>query len=246
MVRRAAWYRPADAVGFFPPTPRGELVNNIGKVLKEEGSRIGLNLRAIETGGLSIGKQLVRPDLKAGEPCGRPGCVLDRCSGGAGGPHNVPSVVYRGTCKLCGLVEVTSEYWGESAFSGGYRAKQHEDDVEKRKESNAFSKHLEIFHPESPGDIEHFEIQVQSVHKKSLTRQKTEAVKIQSSTASNLLNSKAEHRQPALLRVRMVQGDDNEIQVPRPRPQQNGGVGGGGGGGGVDERDQRERRRQGQ
>ena len=88
---------------------------------EEEGSRIGLNLRAIETGGLSIGKQLVRPDLKAGEPCGRPGCVLDRCSGGAGGPHNVPSVVYRGTCKLCGLVEVTSEYWGESAFSGGYR-----------------------------------------------------------------------------------------------------------------------------
>ena len=116
--------------------------------------------------------------------------------------------------------------------------------MEKRKESNAFSKHLEIFHPESQGDIEHFEIQVQSVHKKSLTRQKTEAVKIQSSTASNLLNSKAEHRQPALLRVRMVQGDDNEIQVPRPRPrpQQNGGVGGGG----VDERDQRERRRQGQ
>ena len=110
MVRRAAWYRPADAVGFFPPTPRGELVNNIAKVLKEEGSRIGLNLRAIETGGLSIGKQLVRPDLKAGEPCGRPGCVLDRCSGGAGGPHNVPSVVYRGTCKLCGLIEVTSEY----------------------------------------------------------------------------------------------------------------------------------------
>ena len=155
-------------------------------------------------------------------------------------------IKYKGTCKLCGLVEVTSEYWGESAFSGGYRAKQHEDDVEKRKESNAFSKHLEIFHPESQGNIEHFEIQVQSVHKKSLTRQKTEAVKIQSSTASNLLNSKAEHRQPALLRVRMVQGDENEIQVPRPRPQQNGGVDGGGGGGGVEEQDQRERRRQGQ
>ena len=117
---------------------------------------------------------------------------------------------------------------------------------EKRKESNAFSKHLEIFHPESQGNIEHFEIQVQSVHKKSLTRQKTEAVKIQSSTASNLLNSKAEHRQPALLRVRMVRGDDNEIQVPRPRPQQNGGVDGGGGGGGVEEQDQRERRSQGQ
>ena len=210
MVRKAAWYRPADCVGFYPPTPRGELANEIGKVLKEEGERINMRLRAIETGGLSIGKQLVRPDLKAGEPCGRPGCVLDKCSGGAGGPHNVPSVVYRGVCKLCGVTEVSSEYWGESAFSGSYRSGIHESDVESRKETNAFYKHLEIFHPESQRDIVHFDIQVQSVHKKSLTRQKTEAVKIQSSTANNLLNSKAEHRQPALLRVRMVRENEND------------------------------------
>ena len=76
--------------------------------------------------------------------------------------------------------------------------------MEGKKESNAVSKHLEIFPPESQGGISNVDIQVQSIHKKSLTRQKTEAVKIQTSTATNLLNSKAEHRQPALLRVRMV------------------------------------------
>ena len=54
-------------------------------------------------------------------------------------------------------------------------------------------------------------------------------LKYASSTATNLLNSKAEHRQPALLRVRMVQGDDNDVQGPRPGP---GGAGDGGGGGG--------------
>ena len=48
-------------------------------------------------------------------------------------------------------------------------------------------------------------IKVMSVHKKPLTRQKTEAVKIASWTATNLLDSKAEHRQPALIRARMVQ-----------------------------------------
>ena len=106
---------------------------------------------------------------------------------------------------------MSAEYWGESAFSGFYRTKLHKEDVEGRKESNAFSKHLEIFHPESQGDIENFDIQVQSVHKKSLTRQKTEAVKIQTSTATNLLNSKAEHRQPALLRVRMVRDNDETM-----------------------------------
>ena len=88
----------------------------------------------------------------------------------------------------------------------------HREDVEGRKESNAFSKHLEIFHPGVQGGIANFDIQVQSIHKKSLTRQKTEAVKIQTSTATNLLNSKAEHRQPALLRVRMVR--ENEEDAP--------------------------------
>ena len=99
----------------------------------------------------------------------------------------------------------------DKTFTGLYRTKLHKEDVEGRKESNAFSKHLEIFHPESQGDIENFDIQVQSVHKKSLTRQKTEAVKIQTPTATNLLNSKAEHRQPALLRVRMVRDNDETM-----------------------------------
>ena len=104
--------------------------------------------------------------------------------------------------------------------------------------------------PTDQGGIENFDIRVNSVHKKPLTRQKTEAVKIASSTATNLLNSKAEHRQPALLRVRMVQGDDNDVQGPRHgagRPGYGGGVGGGGGG---DEHDQqaghRGRRRRGE
>ena len=89
--------------------------------------------------------------------------------------------------------------------------------MEGKKESNAFFKHLQIFHPAEEGGIENFDIQVQSVHKKSLTRQKTEALKIQSSTADHLLNSKAEHRQPALLRVRMTRENDHDL------PRQGGG-----------------------
>ena len=74
-----------------------------------------MDLRAFETGGVSLARQLVKSDLKAGEPCGRPGCVLDTVSGGEGGPHNLPSVLYKGTCNLCGEAELTSEYWGEQA-----------------------------------------------------------------------------------------------------------------------------------
>ena len=99
-MRKAAWHRPADCVGFFPPTTGGELAKEIGKILKEEGEKIGMDLRSIETGFVSLSKLLVRADLKAGEPCGRPDCVLYKVSGRAGGPHNLPSALYRGTCKL--------------------------------------------------------------------------------------------------------------------------------------------------
>ena len=105
--------------------------------------------------------------------------------------------------------------------------------MDGKRESNAFYKHLRLFHPDAPGGIENFEITVMSIHKKPLTRQKTEAVKIASSTATNLLNSKAEHRQPALLSVRMVQGDDHDMAGPGER---------GGGDGG----EQRGRRRRGE
>ena len=113
---------------------------------EEEGKRIGIKMRAIETGGLSLAKQLVKPDLKRGEPCGRPGCVLDLTSGGAGGPHNIPSSLYKGECKLCEADGESAEYWGESGFSGSHRCDAHGAEVVARKEANAFAKPLAIFH----------------------------------------------------------------------------------------------------
>ena len=119
--------------------------------------------------------------------------------------HLTMSNVYRGVCKLCGEVEVTAEYWGESAFSG-FSGCGGEERVQCLQQT------LGNFPTREPGRLSNFDIQVQSIHKKSLTRQKTEAVKIQTSTATNLLNSKAEHRQPALLKVRMVRENDDNIQ----------------------------------
>ena len=145
------------------------------------------------------------------------------------------SIEHAVLCKLCSAVledtedtehthtqHTHTEYFGESAFSGYHRCIDHEKKVEQRNETNAFSKHLALFHPESQGDITHFNIQVVSCFKKPLTRKKTEAVKIASSTADHLMNSKAEHRQPALHRVQMVRGLE-ELQPP-------GGRGGGRGG----------------
>ena len=229
MLKKVAWYRPANCVTFYPATPRGELAKGINQILEEEGGRIGLALRAKEKGGVSLASRLVRADLKAGEPCGRPGCVLDRTSGGDGGPHNVPSVLYRGVCNLCGDTEEVGEYTGESGRSGFHRLKRHEKDVEKKDDRNAFAKHLALFHPEHQGDITNFNIKVVSTFKSACVRQKTEAVKIDSSTADHVLNSKAEHRQPALHRV--VRMREQEEMQPPAQSARGRGVGGGRGGG---------------
>jgi hypothetical protein len=221
MVRKAAWYRPADCIAFYPATPKGELAREIGAVLEEEGARLNMKLRVVETGGVSLARQLVQPDLRAGEPCGRPGCVLDQLSGGAGGPHNRSSALYCGTCNLCEEAGIKSEYWGETGRSGYHRTLQHREEVAKRVPSNAFAKHLSNEHPEDQGDINNFTIKVVSTFGKSLTREKSEAVKIQSSTADHLLNSKSEHKQPALHRVRMSR--ENE----EPQPVRGRGEGGG-------------------
>ena len=82
-----------------------------------------------------------------------------------------------------------------------------------RKETNAFAKHLALYHPDHQGDITNFDIQVMGIFQKPLTRQKTEAIKIQSSAATHKMNSKAEHRQPAMLRVRLTREND-DLQLP--------------------------------
>ena len=176
----------------------------------------------------------MRSDLKFGEPCGRPGCVLDKTSGGQGGPHNKTSSLYRGVCNICEADGVKAEYWGETSRTGYCRALKHEEEVVKKDLRNAFAKHLAIYHPTRQGDISAFNIQVEATFKKPLPREKMEAVKMQTSEAEILLNSKSEHKQPKLHRVVMTRENDE----PEVRGRGRGGGRGRGRGRGV-------RRRQG-
>ena len=195
-----------------------------------------MDIRAIEAGSVSLARQLVKSDLKAGQPCGRPGCVLDTVSGGgAGGPHNLPSVLYKGTCNLCGEAEVKSEYWGETGRSALQRFLKHEEEVRKRHPGNAFAKHLALHHPEHQGDITKFNITVISSFKKPLTRKKSEAVMIRNSEADFIMNSKDEFKQPALHRITRTR-ENQELRPPGHRGRGAGARGGRrGGGAGVRE-----------
>ena len=168
----------------------------------------------------------MKADRRVGEPCGRPGCVLDKTSGGRGGPHNKMPSLYHGVCKICGTCEFEAENWGETSRTGYFRALQHEEEVTKKDLGNPYAKHLALHHPVQQGDITNFTIQVVSTFKKPLPREKTVYVKIQFSTADINLNSKAEHNQPTLHRVVMTRESADPAEPGTWRGGRGRGVGG--------------------
>ena len=77
------------------------------------------------------------------------------------------------------------------------------NDILIKSDKNAFSKHLQIFHPDHIREPMAFKLKVESTHSKCLERQVKERVFINNSEAdhvlnSNVLNSKAEYHQPAI------------------------------------------------
>ena len=205
LLKRVSWYRPADAVLFLPATPNSELAEQARKVVEEEAPRLGMNIRVVEKGGLSLKRQLVRTDLAAGDPCKPPDCRACLSNPGEGGGllHQRSGALYKGTCRLCAAQGQTTVYFGESGYNGYTRLGEHAADVRTGNLSNAFAKHLIEDHPEADaGQLETvINVEVMRTFAKPLERQVAEAVAIQSCKADKLLNSKSEWEQPAVERL---------------------------------------------
>ena len=199
LITRTSWYRPSEAVGFFPATPGGVLNKIIQNILDEEGPRIDLKLRAVEKGGISLRRQLVKTDIGPSN-CSRPNCFLCQ-SNRPGASHTRSGALYHGTCCICAENGVKAEYWGETGRSGYTRTLEHAEDIRSKQEKNAFNKHLVIYHPDKVGDTKAFDIKIEQTFTKTIDRQVAEAVKIKNSKADILMNSKAEFHQPAIHRV---------------------------------------------
>ena len=166
-LTKTSWYKPADAALFIPATPGEELKKNIERVVKEELERIGMSAKVVETGGVTMRSMLVRTDLTG---CIIPACVL--CASGLkGGSHTRRGAVYTGHCSLCGESNLVSEYHGETGDSAYARMETHRQDVEGKKDSNAFHKHLELNHPDNIQDLSVFKMKVEKTFRKPLDRQ---------------------------------------------------------------------------
>ena len=68
LMAKVAWYRPANVVGFMPVSPGGELASGLQKIVTEEASKIGMNIRVTEQSGTQISALLTTPNLS--------GCML--------------------------------------------------------------------------------------------------------------------------------------------------------------------------
>ena len=122
-------------------------------------------------------------------------------SGAGGGSHTRRGCVYSGTCKVCEEEGISAKYFGESGRNGYHRMKEHDRDIRTKNIKNAFSKHLQLKHPDRVGDPSTFSYKVERTFRSCLDRQVQEGVRITTDESDELLNSKSEYHQPGVTRV---------------------------------------------
>ena len=185
-------------VGFIPATPSGTLVKGIQKIVKEEGEKIGLNIRVSEQSGTSLGALLTTPDLS--------GCLFPRCTiSEDGASHSRRGANYCGTCLLC-----SDLYKGESGFGAHTRIQQHREDIRRNSEHNSLALHLAEKHPDHRSDPNSFVFSVTNTGTKPLQRQIREAVQISNTNRGHIINGRTKFIRPVIQRMAHVDLLDDE------------------------------------
>ena len=201
-MSRDAWFKPkSDIVGFMPPTPGGVLLKGIQKIVREEGEKIGLNIRVSEQSGTSVGALLTTPNLS--------GCLYPRCTiSEEGASHSRRGANYSGTCHLCGDI-----YRGETGFGAHTRVQQHTEDIRKNSDNNSLALHLAERHPDHRGDPNSIVFSVTNTGTKPLERLVREAVQISNTHPTQIINGRTEYIRPVIQRMAHVDLlDDDRVR----------------------------------
>ena len=103
--------------------------------------------------------------------------------------------------KLCEEEGTVARYVGESGRNGYHRMKEHARDIKSNNLKNAFSKHLQLKHPDKMREPSVFSYKVEGTFRACLDRQVQEGVRITLDESDELLNSKSEYHQPGVTRV---------------------------------------------
>ena len=182
--KRKDWYRQGgfDSVLFVPTTQKGKLKRMYENVIQKSGIRI----KVVERTGRTLKSQLQTSNPFAQRNCGRLNCFV--CTTGKGNCQT-ESVTYK---IKCGGAECRKNiYKGETAYNGYTRGSEHMADLASRNADNSpLWRHcLE----EHEGEMQTFEMSITGSYRNdSMLRQIAEAVQINGTDVSTLMNDRAE------------------------------------------------------
>ena len=210
--RREDWYKAeGDQISaplIISPTA-GSLTADIRTVCdkyhKSTGIRVAIRTRA---GQPMRGDPKPEPFRRAG--CDRVTCLV--CSGGEKGNCEKNGSGYRISCRRCENEGKKVIYEGETGKNPHSRGLDHQDGLRLEHEENPLWKHCTLEHG---GEKVEFKMKALRSFKSCLLRQVNEAVRISSSRADIMLNSKSEFHQAPLTRLvayRGLHGDQGEDQ----------------------------------
>ena len=166
-----------------------KLVAGIQQIVREEGQKIGLNIKVTEQSGTKIGALLSSTNLG--------GCLNPRCLISVeGASHSRRGANYTGTCLLCGNI-----YRGETGFSAHTRVNQHMEDIRRNNDNNSMASHLSEHHPQYRGDPTAITFSVTKTGPKPLERQVREACQIANTNPAMIMNSRSEYIRPVIQRM---------------------------------------------
>jgi hypothetical protein len=198
------------AVVFVEHTVNGELAKRLQKAEDEMARMTGFRIRVTEMAGSQLRRILPNTNPWQGQDCLRQGCVP--C--GQGGERledcRRRNILYESSCMECNeketlykkgakLSDCVGVYVGESGRSLHERAGEHQHDAGAGTEDSHMIKHWSEHHGGS-GDVPKFHFKLIGSFQDALTRQVSEAVRIDL-RGGGVLNSKSEYSRCKLPRL---------------------------------------------
>jgi hypothetical protein len=183
--KKTMWYKDGgfDSVLFVPSTPEGRLRS----MYQKEIARSGFRIKVVERTGITLKSKLQVTNPFKPRRCGREQCFV--CSSGGTGNCNTEGITYE--IKCVGNCTERNIYKGESASNAYTRGVKQRTDLNGRNVANSpLWKHCRDTHG---GAMQDFQMKVTGTFRDdAMLRQISEAVQIENTNATSLMNTRAE------------------------------------------------------
>ena len=179
----------ATATLMVTATTNSVLAKRLREVVIHHPGPRGTSLKILERPGRPVMSSLRRNPLEA-LGCHDQDCPLTMSGKQCNNNCRTENILYTANCTRC--QQIPSIYIGETSQTLGVRTSQHKDDYKKAsKETNPegtsfMYDHSKYFHPENEIDINNdYEFNILEKHKVPMTRQLTEAIRIEEAFDKN-------------------------------------------------------------